>query len=79
MSIASYDYGSSIQENRALTTKHEELKRQGVFLRSSPEFYKTDWVTDSATSGSAPVTTNSAIYITYLRNPDTGAGFYVAR
>lgn len=76
-SPASYDYGSPIAESRELTTKHAELKRQGLFLRSSPEFYKTDWVGDS-TTGTINVT-NSNAFVTYLRNPDTSAGFYIAR
>ncbi|KAF8994482.1 glycoside hydrolase family 35 protein [Cyathus striatus] len=73
----SYDYGSSIAESRELTTKFDELKRQGLFLRSSPEFYKTDWVADASTG--LAVSSNPAAFITFLRNPDSKAGFYVAR
>ncbi|PPQ64156.1 hypothetical protein CVT24_008791 [Panaeolus cyanescens] len=73
----SYDYGASINEGRELTTKFDELKRQGLFIRSSPEFYKTDWVADSSTG--LNITSNSAAFITQLRNPDTGANFYIAR
>ncbi|KAL0951714.1 hypothetical protein HGRIS_008390 [Hohenbuehelia grisea] len=73
----SYDYGSSLTESRQLTSKFDELKRQGLFLRSSPEFYKTDWVTDTSTGG--VFTTSSAAFVTFLRNPDTGAGFYILR
>ena len=54
----SYDYGASIRENRALSPKFDELKRQGLFLRSSPEFRKTDWIGNSSDSESevcAPV------------------------
>jgi len=76
-SKASYDYGSAIAENRELTTKYAELKRQGLFLRSSPEFYKTDRIGDS-TTGSV-VTTDSSVHVTLLRNPDTSASFYIAR
>ena len=60
-----------------LTAKHAELKRQGLFIRSSPEFYKTDWVGNS--SSTAVTVSNSAAFVTFLSNPDTGAGFYVAR
>ena len=74
---ASYDYGSTIAENRMLTAKHAELRRQGLFIRSSPEFYKTDWVGNS--SSTAVTVSNSAAFVTFLSNPDTGAGFYVAR
>ncbi|KAF8192161.1 glycoside hydrolase family 35 protein [Pholiota molesta] len=73
----SYDYGATIAESRELTTKFDELKRQALFLRSSPEFYKTDWIADASTGLS--VATNSAAFITLLRNPDTGAAFYIAR
>ncbi|KAF8523825.1 glycoside hydrolase superfamily [Gautieria morchelliformis] len=73
----SYDYGASIRENRALSDKFDELKRQGLFLRSSPEFRKTDWIGDSSTGG---VSVNgSGAFVTFLRNPDSGAGFYIAR
>lgn len=74
---ASYDYGSSISENRLLTPKHVELKRQGLFLRSSPDFYKTNWVGNS--SSSAVSVSNSAAFVVFLSNPDTNAGFYIAR
>ncbi|KAF9451821.1 glycoside hydrolase family 35 protein [Macrolepiota fuliginosa MF-IS2] len=73
----SYDYGASITESRELTTKFDELKRQALFLRSSREFYQTDWVADSSTGLS--ISTNAAAFITLLRNPSTGAQFYVAR
>lgn len=73
---ASYDYGSSIAESRELTSKFDELKLQGVFLRSSPEFSKTDWIADSTTG---ITTTNPAAFITLLQNPDTKAAFYIAR
>ncbi|KAJ3503067.1 hypothetical protein NLJ89_g8601 [Agrocybe chaxingu] len=73
----SYDYGSPITESRELTTKFDELKRQGLFVRSSPEFIKTDWIADA--SSGLSVSTNPAAFITLLRNPDTGAAFYIAR
>ncbi|TBU36471.1 glycoside hydrolase superfamily [Dichomitus squalens] len=75
----SYDYGAPIRENRLLTDKYDEVKRQGIFLRSSPEFRKTDWIGDSA-SGIPEVTIdNGLVYGTYLRNPDTGTGFLITR
>ncbi|KAG2354709.1 glycoside hydrolase family 35 protein [Suillus spraguei] len=73
----SYDYGSAIAENRELSVKYPELKRQGLFLRSSPDFYKTDWVGNS-TSGTVSVS-NAAAFVTLLRNPDSTASFYIAR
>lgn len=75
----SYDYGASIRENRALSDKYDELKRQGLFLRSSPEFYKTDWVGDTSTGMPGVTVNGSEAYVTWLRNPDTGSGFYIAR
>ncbi|KAF7345669.1 Glycoside hydrolase family 35 protein [Mycena venus] len=74
---SSYDYGASISESRALTTKFNELKLQGVFLRSSPEFYKTNVIADSSTGLAA--TSNPAAFATFLQNPDTKTGFYVVR
>jgi len=73
----SYDYGAAITESRELTTKYDELKRQGLFLRSSPEFYKTDWVADSSTG--LAVSTSQAAFVTLLRNPDSKAAFYIVR
>ena len=74
---ASYDYGAPIAENRDLTTKFDELKRQGLFLRSSPEFYKTDFIGNSS---SGAVTINSAaVFGVHLKNPDTNTSFYIVR
>ncbi|KAF7307730.1 Glycoside hydrolase family 35 protein [Mycena kentingensis (nom. inval.)] len=72
----SYDYGASISESRALTTKFDELKLQGIFLRSSPEFYKTDFISDGSTGFA---TSNPAAFGTFLQNPDTKSAFYVLR
>jgi hypothetical protein len=66
-----------ISESRALTTKFDELKLQGIFLRSSPEFYKTNVIADSSTGLAA--TSNPAAFATFLQNPDTKTGFYVLR
>lgn len=74
---ASYDYGSSIEENRALTAKFIELKLQGLFLRTSPELYKTDWIGNS-TAGVVQVS-NPDAFVVQLTNPDTNATFYIAR
>ncbi|KAF9240278.1 glycoside hydrolase family 35 protein [Melanogaster broomeanus] len=76
-SWASYDYGSAIAENRELTAKYAELKREGLFLRSSPEFYKTDHIGNS-TDGAVTVT-NASAFVTLLTNPDTSTSFYIAR
>ena len=75
----SYDYGAAIRETRALTDKFDELKRQGLFLRSSPEFRKTDWIGDTSTGIPDVTLNNSAAFLTLLKNPDTGAQFFIAR
>jgi hypothetical protein len=48
-----------------------------MFIRSSPEFYKTDWIADSSTG--LAVSASKDAFFTLLKNPDTGAGFYIAR
>ncbi|KAL8286237.1 hypothetical protein RQP46_004725 [Phenoliferia psychrophenolica] len=66
----SYDYGAAITESRELTDKFAELKRQSLFLRSVRDFVDTDVIsTDNTTSS----------YTVHLRNPTTGASFYVVR
>jgi hypothetical protein len=68
---------SQFTESRELSTKFDELKRQGLFLRSTRDFYKTDWIADSSTG--LDVSNNDDAFVTLLRNPDTGAQFYIAR
>lgn len=75
--LSSYDYGSSIAENRALTSKYDELKRQGLFLRSVHDFYKTDWIGNS--SAGVVTLSNADAFATHLQNPDTGSNFYITR
>ncbi|KAI0278189.1 glycoside hydrolase family 35 protein [Russula aff. rugulosa BPL654] len=73
----SYDYGAALEESRQITNKFTELKSQGLFLRSSPEFLKTDRIGNS-TSGSCEVS-NPLAFVTLLKNPDTGTCFWIAR
>ena len=62
-----------------LWEKYDEMKRQSLFLRSSPQFRKTDWIGDT-NHGLAGVTVNgTGAFVTYLRNPDSGTGFIVVR
>ncbi|OBZ71548.1 putative beta-galactosidase A [Grifola frondosa] len=75
----SYDYGASIRESRALSPKFDELKRQALFIRSSPQFRKTDWVGDSSTSIPGVTVNGSQAFVTLLRNPDSGTGFFIVR
>lgn len=64
-------------ESREITPKFAELKLQGLFLRSSPEFYKTDWIGNSSTG--VVTVSNPDAFVVKLQNPDTGSGFYIAR
>ncbi|KIY63787.1 glycoside hydrolase family 35 protein [Cylindrobasidium torrendii FP15055 ss-10] len=73
----SYDYGATISENRVLRNKYGELKRQGFFIRSSPDFYKTQWLGD--TLNGLKVGAPEDTFVTHLLNPDTQAGFYILR
>ncbi|RPD56740.1 hypothetical protein L226DRAFT_468186 [Lentinus tigrinus ALCF2SS1-7] len=75
----SYDYGSSIRETRALTDKYDEVKRQGMFLRSSPQFLKTDWMGNSSLGIPGVTLNGSSAFVTSLRNPDSGTWFHVTR
>ena len=79
---SSYDFGAAVHETRALSAKYDELKRQGIFLRSSPSFRKTDWIGDNNVIGTGipGVTVEGAeTFATFLRNPDSGTGFLIAR
>ncbi|KAI8454681.1 glycoside hydrolase superfamily [Phakopsora pachyrhizi] len=76
----SYDYGAAISENRDLTEKYDELKRQSLFLRSSPQFYHTVIVGNSSTSERYfEKNLGNQAFVTELRNPNSGAGFYIVR
>jgi beta-galactosidase GanA len=68
----SYDYGAAITENRQLTGKYDEFKRQGYFLQSVAPLTKTDPV-------AAPVSDNDAVYTEARANPDTGTQFVLVR
>ncbi|KAF8329797.1 uncharacterized protein EI90DRAFT_3062042 [Cantharellus anzutake] len=62
--------------------KAAELKRQTLFVRSTPEFYNTVVVGNSSSSSGVVRfrgRRNMDIFGTLLRNPDTGAQFYVMR
>jgi len=79
----SYDYGAAIAESRLLRPgKIAELKRQALFVRSTPELYNTVVVGNSS-KGSDEVhfrgDQNMNVFGTLLKNPDTGAQFYILR
>ena len=79
----SYDYGAAISEARQIESpKFAELKRQSLFVRSTPEFYKTDVVGNSSDASGAVKLYGSDhmdVFVTLLQNPDTNARFYIAR
>jgi beta-galactosidase GanA len=69
----SYDYGAAITEDRLLTTKYDEFKRQGYFIQAvSPVLAETD-------PAAAPVSSDSAIQTAARVNPDTGTQFVLIR
>lgn len=74
---SSYDYGAAISENRQLTPKYSEYSVQGHFLRSFPDLAKTDLEDEGA--GKEIVGGSNTFWTTKLRNPDSGARFYVVR
>ncbi|KAI0775604.1 glycoside hydrolase superfamily [Trametes elegans] len=78
----SYDYSAAIKETRLLWEKYDEMKRQALFVRSSPSLRKTDWIGDS-NSGIPEVSVGgedaAKMFATYLRNPDTATGFVIVR
>ncbi|QRW10069.1 glycoside hydrolase family 35 protein [Ceratobasidium sp. AG-Ba] len=77
----SYDYGAALTETRLLTDKYTELKRQGLFLRSVPEFYAAEVAGNSTDSKTSPTVqlSDPSVFGTLLRNAATGAEFYIVR
>ncbi|PQE05932.1 beta-galactosidase b protein [Rutstroemia sp. NJR-2017a BBW] len=69
----SYDYSSPISENRMINDKYAETKLFGHFLRVAKDLTVTDRIGTNQTAS-----TNPAVVYSQLRNPDTGAGFYVS-
>jgi beta-galactosidase GanA len=69
----SYDYGAAITESRQLTSKYDEFKRQGYFLRAvAQQLTKTDPAT-------SPVSSNAALQTAQRTNPDSGTQFVLVR
>ncbi|KAI1502465.1 beta-galactosidase B [Biscogniauxia marginata] len=69
----SYDYSSPISENRIIGSKYYETKLLTQFTRVAKDLSMTDRIGNSTAYSS-----NTAITVSELRNPETGAGFYVA-
>jgi beta-galactosidase GanA len=68
----SYDYGAAISEDRQLTAKYDELKRQGYLVTTVAPLTKTD------PAGTAP-TTDPDVQATVRVNPDDQTHFFVLR
>ncbi|SFN49437.1 Beta-galactosidase, domain 3 [Actinomadura madurae] len=68
----SYDYGAPITENRRLTAKYDEFKRQGLFVTTVAPLAKTD-------PAAAPASGNSSVHTEARANPDTGTQFVLVR
>ena len=71
---SSYDYAAAISEDRSIGDKFYEIKNLGLFTRVAHELT----VTDRVGTGTG-YTNNTNLFTTELRNPETGAGFYVIR
>ncbi|KAH7012793.1 putative beta-galactosidase [Macrophomina phaseolina] len=70
----SYDYSAPIHETRLIGDKYNEAKLFGLFVRVAHDFTKADRV-----GNSTDYATDEDIFTTELRNPDTGAAYYVTR
>ncbi|KAI0108986.1 glycoside hydrolase family 35 protein [Nemania sp. FL0031] len=69
----SYDYSSPVSENRQIGSKYYETKLLTQFTRVAKDLAMTDRI-----GNSTGYSTNSAIAVSELRNPETGSRFYVA-
>lgn len=70
--VTSYDYGAAITENRQLTTKYDEFKRQNLMLRTVAPLTRTDEVT-------GPPVDNAALTTAARADPVTGTEFVLVR
>ncbi|KAL9090306.1 MAG: hypothetical protein Q9165_005339 [Trypethelium subeluteriae] len=71
----SYDYSAPLRETREVQDKFKQTKLLALFLRVSSDLLET--VMESNGTGNA--VSSSAIWSWVLRNPDTGAGFYLVQ
>lgn len=70
----SYDYSAPIHETRLIGDKYNEAKLFGLFIRVARDFTKVDRI-----GNNTDFATDEDIFTTELRNPDTGAAYYVVR
>ena len=68
----SYDYGAAITENRGLTAKYDEFKRQNFFLGAVAPLTTTDPV-------AAPVPADGAVQTAARADPSTHTQFVLVR
>jgi beta-galactosidase len=71
---SSYDYAAAISEDRSIGDKYYEMKNLGLFTRVADELAFTERLENGT-----GYTNNTNLYTTELRNPETGAAFYVIR
>ncbi|KAK4139805.1 glycoside hydrolase superfamily [Dichotomopilus funicola] len=71
---SSYDYSAAISEDRSVGDKYYELKNLGLFTRVADELAYTERI-----GNGTDYTNNTNLHTAELRNPETGAGFYVIR
>ncbi|KAF2843588.1 glycoside hydrolase family 35 protein [Patellaria atrata CBS 101060] len=72
VTATSYDYSSPISENRTIGAKYYETKNLAMFTRAAEDLTVTNRIGNSTS-----YSTNPAVKASELRNPETGAGFYV--
>ncbi|KAI0074511.1 glycoside hydrolase family 35 protein [Panus rudis PR-1116 ss-1] len=71
---SSYDYGGGINENRVATSKMNEMRLQGLFLRVSRDLLGATLIANGTN-----YTSSSAVHTAELRNLETGTAFYFVR
>ncbi|KAK8114857.1 hypothetical protein PG999_006926, partial [Apiospora kogelbergensis] len=72
---SSYDYSAPLRETRQQGDKLFQSKLIGLFTRVSADLQKTDMVGN----GTGHRVSSTSAYSWILKNPDTGAGFYVVQ
>ncbi|KAE9985392.1 hypothetical protein BLS_008331 [Venturia inaequalis] len=70
----SYDYHAPLQETRQIRNSFRQSKLLALFTRVSTDLLKTDLIGYGA---GGFVVNSKAVTTWYLKNPDSGAGFYV--
>ncbi|WP_067818284.1 beta-galactosidase [Actinomadura kijaniata] len=68
----SYDYGAPITENRQLTAKYDEFRRQGYLVTTVAPLTRTDPAT-------APASDDAAVHTESRANPDDGTRITLVR